>query len=208
MAVFEHRIVHFGQHQAGRVNGHILNQGKAAVAAAGGKLFGAFTPRIGHSLNKTIILTEWPDETAAARAGAITAGLEGVELVQQELWDPTVRPVAGETIPETSGCYSHRWWHCREADWPRFLELSDSAWNNFEGVHDTRVIGFWRSRRPVGPGIVEVRLMAWYAGLAAWEGSRFWAGKADPAAALAHARFRERQELTIDTSVSVMWKAV
>ena len=73
--------------------------------------------------------------------------------------------------------------------------------------HATRVVGFWRSRRNVGPGLVEVRLMAWYKDLGAWEGSRFWAGSADPAAAAAHARFRERAGLTIDTAVTVMWRA-
>ena len=49
--------------------------------------------------------------------------------------------------------------------------------------------------------------MAWYKDLGAWEGSRFWAGSADPAAAAAHARFRERAGLTIDTAVTVMWRA-
>jgi len=208
MSVFEHRIIAFGQHQAPRINAHIRTQGTAAVTAAGGRVFGVFTPRIGHSLNHTIILTEWPDDAAATQYGAcVLGGAEGVTAEQCDLWDPTVRPVPGETLPEPTGCFSHRWFLCREADWPRFLELSDTAWDNFEGVHPTRVVGFWRSRRNVGPGLLEVRLMAWYKDLSAWEGSRFWAGSADPAAAAAHSRFRERAALTIDTAVTVMWRA-
>lgn len=70
MSVFEHRIIAFGQHQAPRINAHIRTHGTAAVTAAGGRVFGVFTPRIGHSLNHTIILTEWPDDAAATQYGA------------------------------------------------------------------------------------------------------------------------------------------
>jgi hypothetical protein len=82
--------------------------------------------------------------------------------------------------------------------------LSVTAWDNFEDVHDTRVVGFWRAVTAPAPGLVRVWLMAWYRDLAAWEGSRWYQDSPDPAAKAAFERFRERRTLTVDSAVSIL----
>lgn len=174
--------------------------------AAGSHVFGVFTPQIGLSANRVVLISAFPDEAAVGAVDLIRDAPCAVE--RQELWDPDPRPLAGETFPETDGVFSHRWFDVSENDWPRFRELSVTAWDNFEAVHDTRVIGFWRSRTPPGPGLIRVWLMAWYASLAAWEGSRFNldGGRAD--AAQAYDNFRARAALTVDTAVSLLRRVV
>ena len=91
-----------------------------------------------------------------------------------------------------------------EADWPRFLELSEAAWGNFEDVHTARVAGFWKSRTAPAPGQLRVRLMAWYENLDAWERSRWWTPAARQGSDESFARFRERSQMLQDTSVSIL----
>jgi hypothetical protein len=174
--------------------------------ATGGHVFGVFTSQIGLSANHVVLISAFPDE-AGARASDLIADAP-CKVERHELWDPDPRPLAGEIFPETDGAFSHRWFDVAEADWPRFRELSVTAWDNFEAVHDTRVIGFWRSRTPPAPGLIRVWLMAWYANLAAWEGSRFYldSGRAD--AAQAYDNFRARAALTVDTAVSLLRRVV
>jgi hypothetical protein len=174
--------------------------------AAGGQVFGVFTPQIGLSANHVVTISAFPDEAAARVVDLVGAAPCAVE--RQEFWEPDPRPLPGETFPETDGVFSHRWFDVAEADWPRFRELSVTAWDNFEAVHETRVIGFWRSRTPPAPGLIRVWLMAWYANLAAWEGSRFYldSGRAD--AAQAYDNFRARALVTVDTAVSLLRRVV
>lgn len=174
--------------------------------AAADHVFGVFTPQIGLSANHVVLISAFPDEAATIASDLIGGAPCAVE--RHELWEPDPRPVAGEAFPETHGVFSHRWFDVAEGDWPRFRELSVTAWDNFEAVHDTRVIGFWRSRTPPAPGLIRVWLMAWYADLAAWEGSRFYldSGRAD--AAQAYDNFRARSLLTVDTAVSLLRRVV
>jgi hypothetical protein len=174
--------------------------------AAGGNLFGVFTSQIGLSANHVVVISAFPDE-AAASAADFFAGAP-YEVERHELWDPDPRPLDGETFPEQDGAFSHRWFDVAEADWPRFRELSVTAWDNFEAVHDTRVIGFWRSRTSPAPGLSRVWLMAWYRNLAAWEGSRWYLASDRADAAQAYSNFRARHELTVDTAVSLLRRVV
>ena len=159
------------------------------------RLFGVFTSQIGLSVNHVVVIS---------RAGGVISapGATGVE--RHEIWEADPRPTPGETFPETDGFFSHRWFDVAEADWPRFRELSINAWDNFEGVHDTRVIGFWRSHTPPRAGHVRVWLMAWYKTLAAWEGSRWYLNGDRTDAALAYANFRARNQITVDSAVSLL----
>jgi hypothetical protein len=157
---------------------------------------------IGLSNNHVVMLSEFPAE-AAARATDLLAGLHvGVE--RAEFWEPDPRPTPDETFPETDGFFSHRWFDCAAEDWEHFRELSATAWDNFEDVHDTRVIGFWRSRTPPGMGLVRIWLMAWYKNLAAWEASRVTLNPVGTRAEQAFANFRARGGLTIDSAVSML----
>ncbi len=209
MTVYEHRVLKCSPHRSEAVARHILDHGRPAVEATGGRLFGVFTPQIGLSVNHAVVIVEWSDAEHAARDGErILDGLAGVTSERHELWKPTSRPAPGGAPPDTPGIFSHRWFDCTEEDWPRFLELSETAWGNFEDVHDTRVVGFWRSGTPPVQGQIRVWLMAWYRDLATWDRSRFWNRDPDPGAQAAHDRFRARRLITRDTAVSILGRVI
>ena len=204
MGIFQHHVLSTLPREAARV-ARQLGEADAVARGAGGRVFGAFTPMIGLSNNHVVLLSEFPDEAAARGCDLLRGVAAGIE--RHEFWEPDPRPAADETLPETEGVFSHRWFDCAEADWPRFRELSVTAWDNFEGVHDTRVIGFWRSRTPPASGLVRVWLMAWYRNLGAWEGSRWFLGNKGAEAAAAYERFRARSLLTVDSAVSLLRRA-
>jgi hypothetical protein len=160
-------------------------------------------PQIGLSANHVVVIAALADEHAALAIDGLLA-TEGVGVERREVLESDPRPLAGEVFPEVDGFFSHRWFDVAEEDWPRFRELSVNAWDNFEGVHDTRVIGFWRSRTAPAPGRLRIWLMAWYKNLAAWEGSRWYLNSERIEAAQAYDNFRARNELTYDTAVSLL----
>ena len=139
---------------------------------------------------------------ATAHAGLVLTGVDGIQIVQHDLWEATLRPKPGAALPEMTGLYSHRWFDVRDADVARFLELSGGAWDNFEDVHGSRVVGLWRSRTAPTAGVTRMRLTAWYKDMAAWERSR-WFNKPAGAEA-ANARFAERAAMTLDSAVSIV----
>lgn len=205
MSLFQHHVLGCATRAATPLARQLLAAGPRAEAA-GGRIFGVFTAQIGLSANNLVMLSCFPDE-AAARSVDLLAGIAaGVE--RHEFWEPAPRPAESETFPERDGFFSHRWFDCAEAEWPMFRQLSVDAWDNFEDVHDTRVIGFWRSRTPPGPGLVRVWLMAWYKTLGAWEGSRWYLREDHPEAKAAYDRFRARSALTLNTAVSILRRVV
>ncbi|MBM3342153.1 MAG: hypothetical protein FJY56_08580 [Betaproteobacteria bacterium] len=209
MTIHDQRILRFAPRQADALARQLVSDGARAIAAAGGRLFGVFKPVIGMSQNCVIVISEWPDEAAAkAHAAAALQGVHGAELAAQDLWEPTARPLPGEAPTETSGFYSHRAFDIRPQNWPRFLELSESAWGNFEGVNDSVVKGFWKARTPPEPGLLRVRLMAWYASLDAWERSRWWSSNARAGQDEAIARFRERSAMLENNEVAILTRVV
>jgi hypothetical protein len=195
LPLYQHHIFATVPRGADALARRIVEAGEAS-----GQVFGVFTPQIGLSANHVVVIGAFADEAAALGADLHV----GDAAERRELWDADPRPVAGETFPEKAGVFSHRWFDVAEADWPRFRELSVTAWDNFEGAHDTRVIGFWRSRTPPGPGLMRIWLMAWYKNLAAWEGSRWYLDSERADAAQAYENFRARHQLTQDTAVSLL----
>ena len=147
---------------------------------------------------------------AAARthATSVLQGVTGAREVAHDLWEPTVRPLPGDVPAEATGFYSHRAFDIRPENWERFLELSSDAWGNFEGVNDSVVKGFWKARTPPAPGLLRVRLMAWYASLDAWERSRWWSSNARPGQEDAIRRFRERSAMLEDNEVAILQRVV
>jgi hypothetical protein len=209
MRLYDHRILGHGQGQSEDLVKVLAERVQRLGEGAKGRLFGAFVPQIGLSINHVVLITRWSDAAAAdAGAPALHERIDGCHLESRDLWEATSRPVDGETLGDPDGIYSHRWFDTREQDWPRFLELSQMAWGNFEDAHRTRVVGFWRSRTAPAPGLVRVWLMAWYENLGAWEGSRFWNAKARTGSEQAFERFRERRAITVDTAVSVVRKVI
>ncbi len=205
MPVHDQRIVAFGPRLSDAGSQHIVAAGGRGIAAKGGRLFGVFKPVIGLSSNRVVVITEWPDDVTASTWGHLVLdGLDGARTESRETWEPTSRPMPGASPTETGGVYSHRAFDILEPDWPRFLELSEQAWGNFEGAHSARVAGFWKSRTPPAPGQLRIRLMAWYKDLDAWERSRWWNPVARQGSAEAFARFRERSQMLQDTGVSIL----
>ncbi|MEZ5853655.1 MAG: hypothetical protein R3D67_02515 [Hyphomicrobiaceae bacterium] len=168
-------------------------------------MFGVFKPVIGLSQATAVVVTEWPDAAAADAGGhTVLAGLEGAETVDRDIWTPTLRPAPGERPTEAKGFYSHRAFDIAAADWERFRDLSGEAWGNWEATHAAKTVGFWLCRMPPGPGLVRVRLMAWYESLDAWERSRWWNAGAKTGSEAAFDRFKERAALMVDTRVSIL----
>lgn len=205
MVVHAERIIEAGHARAEAVARHIARGGAAAVAPHGGTLFAVFKPVIGLSQSLVIAVSEWPDAaTADLHGNAVLAGLDGMETVARDIWFPTLRPAPGERPAETGGYDSHRAFDIRAEDWERFRDITAAAWINWEGAHAASVKGFWLCRHPPGPGLVRVRLMAWYESLEAWERSRWWNPGAKVGSEPAFDRFRERAALLVDTRVSIL----
>ena len=104
MPIYDQRNVLFPPRQADPGIQQILHTGQAAIATKGGRIFGIFKPVIGLSINRAVIITEWPDEAAAGASGAlILTGVTGAEVELQDLWEPTSRPLPG---------LANRGWRC------------------------------------------------------------------------------------------------
>lgn len=204
MSVFQHHVLSIAPRQHTVVATRIKDTGSATIAAHGGRLFGIWKPLLGLSLNHLVVLAEWPDATAAIAHGAdILAGIDGATLELCDLWQPTLRPAPGARLPELSGgYYSHRHYDIAAETLPAFLEHSSSAWGSFEGTHPSQVIGLWRSSHVPAPGIIRMRLMAWYQDMATWERSRYWKGTAG--AETANAQLGARYAMTLDSAVSIL----
>ena len=208
MSVYAYRLLACSPLQHTRVLRHVVDHGGPAIAALGGRLFGVFASQIGLPRNQAIVLSVWPDAIAAAQHGdAVLAGSDSVTIAERALWDATVRPAEGAVIGPVGGIVTHRWFQVRDADVAQFLELSDTAWGNFEETEDTKVIGLWRNRQPQ-PGVTDLRRMTCDRALTAWDKSRCWSANPNPAAAAAHARFRARYDITLDSNVVVTGRIV
>ena len=203
MAVYEHHVLAFGPGRVAEVGGAIANAGRAAVEAKGGRLFGVWKPLIGLNFNSIVSVTEWPDEAAAAaHADTAVHGIAGITKAQHDIWLPTLRPKAGTIARTDPGFTTHRWYDIRESDFERFLELSSNTWGNWEGTHDSQVQGLWRQKAAPGPGLVRMRLMAWYRDMGVWERSRHWKGT--KGAETANQNLGQRYDLTLDSAVSIL----
>ncbi len=109
---------------------------------------------------------------------------------------PTLRPAAHD-LPRTGGIYTHRWFEIRETDFPEFVDLSGSAWPEFERDFEAKVFGLFRAQQTPAEarrGVVRMLLNTWYASHAVWDASRSPSSKAAAA-------FQRRSELTLTTRV-------
>ena len=199
MSVYDYRLLACPPRQSATVARDLVDRG-----LPGGLVFGVFTAQIGLPRDQMIMMNVWPD-AASVRAPTLPAG---VTIAEQALWDATIRPAEGAVIAVGPGIVTHRKFTVRDEDVAEFLALSGDAWDNFEETQAARPIGMWRSRTPAGPDLADMRLVTWYSDLAAWDASRFWTAKPNPATAAAHARFKARGEITIDTNVVVTGRVV
>jgi hypothetical protein len=204
MSVYQHHVLAIPPKQHGAIAEQIRDAGSAAIAADGGRLFGICRPLLGLSLNHLVVLAEWPNTDSALAHGArILDGIEGATVELCDLWQPTLRPAPGARLPELpGGYYSHRHYDIAADTLETFLAHSASAWGSFEGTHASQVIGLWRSTHVPAPGLIRMRLMAWYQDMATWERSRYWKGTSGAEAA--NAQLGARYAMTLDSAVSIV----
>ncbi len=204
MSVYQHHVLAIPPKQHGAIADRVKNAGADTIANKGGRLFGIWKPLLGLSLNHLIVLAEWPDADAAIAHGAdILAGIEGATAELCDIWQPTLRPVPGARLLELAGgYYSHRHYDIAAETLQTFLDHSAGAWGSFEGTHASQVIGLWRSSHVPAPGLIRMRLMAWYQDMATWERSRYWKGTSGAEAA--NAQLGARYAMTLDSAVSIV----
>lgn len=204
MSIFQHHVLRIPPREHAVISDRIKSAGAAAIGANGGRLFGIWKPLLGLSLNHLIVLAEWPSAEAAIAHGAdVLTGIDGAMVELCDLWQPTLRPAPGARLPELSGGYfSHRHYDIAADTLPTFLEHSAAAWGSFEGTHVSQVIGLWRSSHVPAPGLIRMRLMAWYQDMATWERSRYWKGTSG--AETANAQLGARYAMTLDSAVSIV----
>lgn len=207
MSVYQHLVIHVHSRRAEAVASQFLEAGVAGVEGHhGGRLFGIFKSEIGLSRDHIVALIEWPDlRTATSGGPELLFGIDDLEIERDEVWDPTLRPEEGAVIEPTEGVFSHRWFDVAADDAERFLELSDTAWGDWEANADNYVLGLWRSRTTPAPNQTRFWLMAWYRNLAAWESSRYW-NKASTDLGQGDSKLSERNQLVVDRAVSMLWR--
>ena len=204
MSIYQHHVLAIPPRRHEAIAAEIAGPGSTAIGRLGGRLFGIWKPLLGLSLNHLIVLAEWPNTDAAIANGAdLLKDIEGATLEACDLWQPTLRPAPGTRLPQLDGgYYSHRHYDIAADELQTFLDHSASAWGSFEGTHASQVIGLWRSSHVPAPGIVRMRLMAWYQDMATWERSRYWKGTAG--AETANKQLGARYAMTIDSAVSIV----
>ena len=166
---------------------------RAALAAAGGALYGLWRSQIGRPRDEITAITTWPVPQAAAVAEAALLGATaGIQAVASQAMTPTLRP-ASAAPPLRQGNYAFRWFVTPERDWPEFLDLCAQAWPGFEAAYDSQVVGLWQgagaSTRPGGdevtglvpPGSIGSLLLTRRPNLAMWERSKLPQGAAESA---------------------------
>ena len=200
LRIYEYRFIRVKQNTWDSVEAAILGAGAAAVAEAGGQLYGVWAGQIGLSANQGIVVTVWTDLQAAKRnGGAAINGIGDLSASEALYMEPTARPLDA-TPPEGPGMFAHRVFEVRRDDADRFVALSDEAWPQFEEVFGTKIFALWRETGHER-AYDRLILLTRYADYAAWENSRFWRPEPDPNASDALQRFRERREITADTVV-------
>ncbi len=206
MSVYQHLVIHVPPRSVEATAQRILNEGVPRIEASGGRLFGLFKTEIGLSRDHAVALVEWPDEaTAAAHAVELLSGIDPLEVERDEVWEPTLRPAPGSTIEPTTGVFSHRWFDVADDDFDRFIELTDTAWSDWEAGAKNYVLGLWRSHSAPAPGQTRIWLMAWYQDLATWEGTRYWNRDASELGS-GDRQMSDRNELVLDRAVSMLWR--
>ncbi len=200
LRIYEYRFIRVRQNAWNEVEQAILSQGAAAVAKAGGQLYGVWAGQVGLSANQGIVVTVWSDLQAAKRnGGAAIAGINAIVASEALYMEPTARPVT-PAPPQGPGMFAHRIFDVRRDDAERFVHFSDYAWPQFEHVFGARVYALWRETGH-DRAVDRLILLTRYNDYAAWEASRFWRPEPNLNATEALERFKERREITIDTVV-------
>ncbi len=176
-----------------RETADMLARNAAALASAGGALYGLWRSQIGRPRDEVVAITAWSSDIAAGTAEALLLGThEGIEAASSLAMHPTLRPQHA-TPPERQGNYAFRWFVTPEQHWEAFLALCAEGWPGFEAAYDSQVIGLWRCTQdrtgaagadflpPVPPGAIASLLLTRRPDLAMWERSKLPQGESETA---------------------------
>jgi hypothetical protein len=153
--------------------------GRRAIEAAGGKLYGIWRSQIGRPRDELTAITVWSDR-ARAKDG-IAEALRGITAVREhdmQAMTPTLRPTA-PTPPTRQGNFAFRWFETPVRHFDEFLALSAKGWPDFESSYDSQVIGLWRiaNESTAERDIVTSLLLTRRPDLAMWERSKIPQGE-------------------------------
>ena len=169
-----------------------------SVRNAGGRILGGFSPQIGWHSRQAAVLIEWPESLKIGGAAADAAlASSAVATIQRTRLYATTRPLDDQS-PAHTGMYTHRWFVVETRNVPEIVQLSTSAWIDFERDFDSKIFGLFQAEpTPADARLGQNRmlLMTGYRNYSVWEASR------EPDAA-AKAAFSRRQQLTLDSWVA------
>ena len=152
--------------------GHVHGLGAAAIVAQGGEVVGLFAPQLGFASNEAAVLIRWPE--GQRRSSAAISATPGVVACHVDALTPTVRPTDGGK-PKTGGIYVHRWFTVDSDRIADFIDLSNRAWNRFEGAYGAEIFGLFSAAptaKDLGAGQGRLLLLTYYASHGVWEVSR------------------------------------
>lgn len=173
----------------------------AALAAAGGALYGAWRSQIGRPRDEVNLISRWPDGVdPAAAETALTGALGPLRAIETRAMRPSLRPFAHENgaPPRRQGNFAFRWFVLPKEDLAEFQDLCAGAWPGFEASYDSQIVGLWDVDRPENDGMAETLLLTRRPDLAMWERSKL---PADAAEAEVRAKLSRRYDLCRDTHV-------
>jgi hypothetical protein len=140
---------------------------------AGITLWGAWAAIFGIAGNEVIIVTNAaPDLDLRGGVEAAVSAWDGVEIIDEHLMTPTIRPARTSRLATPEGIYVIRYFDLLRSDIDEFVRLSDQGWPSFEADEefDFQPQGlFVREGESERTSMV---LITWYESLASWQRSR------------------------------------
>ncbi len=118
--------------------------GRRAIEASGGKLYGIWRSQIGRPRDELTMITVWNDRLRITEgmAGALR-DIMSVQHHETQMMTPTLRPTS-PAPPRRQGNFAFRWFETPAEHFDEFLALSAKGWPDFESSYDSQVIGLWR----------------------------------------------------------------
>lgn len=141
--------------------------------ADGAENLGTFTPQIGMSVNRILVINKAASDAPLDETAARMGRLEGVVGAEAERLEAVREPRLGLMADaSTEAIFTNRWFHVHDRHVAAFEEDTVRAWVQWEPDTRSEVAGLWR--RASRDGVTSYLLVVRYRDLAAWMNSRFW----------------------------------